>query len=79
MTLSAVSIFLAYIDHGYWAGYYHDNDYKADNLYTALCPMHFCSTSARLLQTSTLLPHNAGTLNLWGYISVIIMEGVVIL
>ena len=41
----------------------HDNDYEANNLYTALCPMHFCSTSTRLLQTSTLLPHNAGTLN----------------
>ena len=57
------SKFLAYIDHGYWAGYYHDNDYEANNLYTALCPMHFCSTSTRLLQTSTLLPRNAETLN----------------
>ena len=57
------SKFLAYIDHGYWAGYYHDNNYNASNLYTALCPMQFCSPSTRFLQTSTLLPRNGRNLN----------------
>ena len=57
------SKFVAYIDHGYWAGYYRDDDYNASNLYTALCPMQFCSTSTRFLQTSTLLPHKSRKLN----------------
>ena len=57
------SKFLAYIDHGYWAGYYHDDDYNASNLYTALCPMQFCSTPARLFQTSILLPHSGMNLS----------------
>ena len=57
------SRFRAYIDHGYWAGYYYDNDYNASNLYTALCPMQFCSPSTRFLQTYTLLPRNSRDLN----------------
>ena len=54
------SKFRAYIDHGYWAGYYHDDSYNASNLYTALCPMQFCSNSS--LQTSKLMPSNSSRL-----------------
>ncbi len=61
------SLFQAYIEHGYWAGYPSGGHVTPDKLYTALCPLGFCSFELESAGPLFLLPNisSKGVLDYW--------------
>ena len=56
------SLFQAYISHRYWAGYLESE--TPDGLYTAPCPLGFCTYENKLIESLYLLPETASSTSL---------------
>ena len=56
------SLFQAYISHRYWAGYLENE--TPDGLYTAPCPLGFCTYENKSIESLYLLPETASNISL---------------